>query len=57
MAREPHLMKQPGSNLRLTMLDCQVGQHTGPFTITKTARGWACPKHMEPDNDQAPHQR
>ncbi len=48
MTREPHLRKEPGTNKRMTMLDCQVGKHTGVFTITKTERGWACPAHVLP---------
>lgn len=27
---------------RITMLDCQLGQHSGPFTINRTILGWAC---------------
>jgi len=30
---------------RLTMLDCEVGNHSAHFPITRTALGWACPKH------------
>lgn len=32
---------------RLTVLDCQVGNHTGHFEISKTTMGWACPKCIE----------
>jgi hypothetical protein len=52
MIREPHLRKAPGSNKRLTQLDCEVGNHTGHFPITKTWRGWACPKHENGPTDE-----
>lgn len=44
---EPHLKKDSASNKRLTQLDCQIGRHTGVFTITRTARGWGCSKCIE----------
>lgn len=44
---EPSCKAVPGSRYLWTVLDCQVGNHSGVFTITKTPRGWACPKHME----------
>lgn len=35
---------RPGK--RLTILDCQVGGHSGVFPITRLDDGrWACPEH------------
>ena len=36
--------KKDGNKV-LTLLDCEVGNHTGHFPITRTDKGWACAKH------------
>lgn len=43
-AREPHMMRR--GHHPVTLLDCQLGNHTGHFTITRIRvggeRSWAC---------------
>lgn len=43
-ARLPHLMLQPGTNRRLTLLDCGVCGSLGHFTITRVGKVFACPR-------------
>jgi hypothetical protein len=39
-------MIRPGGSAPLTLLDCQIGGHTGHFTITRVRvsgeRSWGC---------------
>lgn len=35
----------PELHKQTTFLYCQVGKHSGRFSITRTAEGFACPEH------------
>lgn len=38
--KEPHMQTINGK--RWTVLDCEIGNHSGVFQITLTTQGWGC---------------
>jgi len=43
MSRTPRMMVQPGTNRRLTLLDCGICGRLGHFVVTRVGKLFACP--------------